>query len=249
MGTAIVTGASSGIGSEMARLLDADGHDVILVARSRDALEALARTLNNARVVVADLAEPRGPWLVGEAVESADILVNGAGFGDVGPFARSDAAFVGSMIQVNCSSLTQLTRIYLPGMIDRGRGRILNVASTAAFQAGPNMAVYFATKAFVLSFTEAVAEEIRGSGVTATAFCPGVFASGFQKVAGAENTRFVKGRKMPTSKEMAHEAMKAMRRGDAVYVPGLANKIGVAGTRFVPRPLLRRISSRVTQEH
>src|SRR5487761_2278392 len=142
----------------MAKELDAQGHHVILVARSRDALDALAGSLNNARVVVADLSLSEGPSLVAAAVASADILVNNAGFGDVGPFAESDPAFVLSMIQVNCSALTELTRIYLPGMLARGEGKILNLASTAAFQAGPNMAVYFATKAFVLSFTEAIAE-------------------------------------------------------------------------------------------
>jgi hypothetical protein len=245
MATAIVTGASSGIGLEMAMELDAAGYHVVLVARSRDALDALAKTLNSSQVVVADLSLPDGPSLVAAAVESVDILVNNAGFGDVGPFAQSDPDFVLSMIQVNCAALTQLTRIYLPGMVARGQGKILNIASAAAFQAGPNMAVYFATKAYVLSFTEAIAEEVRRSGVTATAFCPGAFASGFQEVARAENIRLNKGRTLPTSRDMAKEAIKAMNRGDVVYIPGLANKIGAAGTRFVPRALLRRIVSRV----
>lgn len=247
MGTAIVTGASSGIGLEMAKELDAAGYHVVLVARSRDALDALAKTLNSSRVVVADLSLPDGPSLVAAAVESVDILVNNAGFGDVGPFAQSDPTFVLSMIQVNCAALTQLTRIYLPGMIARGQGKILNIASTAAFQAGPNMAVYFATKAYVLSFTEAIAEEVRLSGVTVTAFCPGTFASGFQQVARAENIRLNKGRTLPTSREIAKEALDAMNRGHVVYIPGLTNKIGAAGTRFVPRALLRRIVSRVNQ--
>ena len=247
MGTAIVTGASSGIGLEMAKGLDAAGHHVVLVARSRDALDALAETLTNARVVVADLAVPEGRALVAASVDVVDILVNNAGFGDVGPFAQSDPAFSQSMIEVNCVALTQLTRAFLPGMIERGQGKILNIASTAAFQPGPNMAVYFATKAYVLSFTEAVAEEIRGTGVSATAFCPGAFASGFQRVAKAENIRLNKGRTLPTSREMAKEALDAMQRGDVVYVPGLANKFGAAGTRFVPRPLLRRIVHRVNR--
>lgn len=245
MGTAIVTGASSGIGLEMAKELDAQGHHVILVARSRDALDALAGSLNNARVVVADLSLSEGPSLVAAAVASADILVNNAGFGDVGPFAESDPAFVLSMIQVNCSALTELTRIYLPGMLARGEGKILNLASTAAFQAGPNMAVYFATKAFVLSFTEAIAEECRSTGVTATAFCPGAFASGFQRVAKAENIRLNNGRRLPTSHDMAQEALAAMQRGDTVYIPGLTNKIGAYSTRLVPRRILRRIVHRV----
>ncbi len=247
MATALITGASSGIGLEMAKLLDRAGHRVILVARSREVLDALACTMSDAMVVAVDLASSDGPSLVAASVGSVDILINNAGFGDVGPFARSESDLQASMIQVNCTALTSLTRTFLPGMLERGHGKILNIASTAAFQAGPGMAVYFATKAYVLSFTEAISEEIRGSGVTATAFCPGAFASGFQRVAGAERTRLVSGRHLPESKDVAKQALLAMNRGDVVSVPGLTNKFGAVATRFTPRPLLRRIAKRITE--
>lgn len=241
MATALVTGASSGIGREMARQLAAAGHDLVLVARSTEALEETAAPMRSATIISADLATSAGRQQVAEAVPEVGILVNNAGFGDCGPFATSDHDRALSMIEVNCAALTDLTGIYLPAMLSAGRGKILNIASIAAFQPGPTMAVYYATKAYVLSFTEAIAEEIRGSGVTATAFCPGAFSSGFQRAAHAENTRLIKGRSMPDSAQMASAALAALDRGAVVAVPGLTNKIGAASTRFTPRPVMRRI--------
>ena len=149
---------------------------------------------------------------------------------------------------MNVTALTALTARRLPPMVARGSGRVLNVASTAAFQPGPQMAVYFATKSYVLSLTEALAEEFRGSGVTATAFCPGVFASGFQAVAGIETARIARRSKMPSSRDMAVAALAAMDRGAVVAVPGALNKMGAIAPRFAPRAFVRRMVARVQSD-
>ena len=241
MSTALITGASSGIGLEIARILARD-HDVVLAARSEAALQELASELGgNARVVVADLSVPSGAADLATAVPDVDVLVNNAGFGDFGDFATASPERLDQMIELNVGSLTRLSRAYLPAMLQRRSGRIMNVASTAAFQPGPLMAVYYATKAYVLSFTEALAEETRGSGVTVTALCPGPTASGFQAGAAMENSRLVKGRKLPTSASVAAFGVKAMERGDVVAVPGLQNKVLAASVRFSPRPVIRRL--------
>jgi short-subunit dehydrogenase len=149
------------------------------------------------------------------------------------------------MVELNVGALTRLARAYLPGMVERGGGRVMNVASTAAFQPGPLMAVYYASKAYVLSFSEALAEETRGSGVTVTALCPGPTASGFQSGATMEESRLVKGRKLPTASSVAAYGVKAMNRGDVVAVPGVANKVMAASIRFSPRPVVRRLVHRM----
>ena len=240
MTTALVTGSSGGIGLEIARVLAPD-HDLVLVARSAAKLESLAEELGGARVVSADLADPSGVAKVVAEVPDVDILVNNAGVGDFGAFASVDLDKTLGMIQLNVTSLTALTRHYLPAMLARGSGRVLNVASTASFQAGPMMAVYYATKAYVLSFSEAIAEEVRGSGVTVTALCPGPTASGFQAAAEMELSPLVANRKLPTSAEVARYGVKAMNKGDVVAVPGLMNKVMVSSVRFTPRPILRRV--------
>ena len=180
--TALITGASSGLGREFARLFAAAGYDIVLVARRRQELDALAAELPprhgiRARVLVEDLADPMAPSRIFDHLKSEDVqismLVNNAGFGEKGSFAMLGEKRQMDMLQVNIAALTHLTRLFLPGMLGRRQGRILNVASTAAFLPGPNMAVYFATKAFVLSFSEAIAEEVRGGGVTVTCLCPG----------------------------------------------------------------------------
>jgi short-subunit dehydrogenase len=244
MSTALVTGASSGIGLEIARILAQD-HDVVLAARSGDKLEALAQELGNARVVAVDLSDPDGPRKLVAEVSTVDVLVNNAGFGDWGPFVDAPADKLDEMIELNVGALTRLTRAYLPGMVERGSGRVMNVASTAAFQPGPLMAVYYATKAYVLSFSEALAEETRGSGVTVTALCPGPTASGFQAGSTMEESRLVKGRKLPTASSVAVYGVKAMNRGDVVAVPGMTNKVMAASIRFSPRPVVRRLVHRM----
>ena len=169
------------------------------------------------------------------------MLVNNAGFGDFGEFADASPERLDQMIELNVGSLTRLSRTYLPAMLERGSGHVLNVASTAAFQPGPLMAVYYATKAYVLSFSEALAEETRGTGVTVTALCPGPTASGFQAGAAMEQSRLVHGRKLPTAASVAAYGVKAMQRGDVVAVPGFGNKVLAASVRFSPRPVIRRM--------
>ncbi len=240
MTTALITGASSGIGLEIARVL-APRHDLVLVARSASKLEALATELGNARVIVADLADPSAVGTIAAEITDVDVLVNNAGVGDFGAFASTDPDRTLAMIQLNITSLTALTRAYLPGMLERGSGRVMNVASTASFQPGPLMAVYYATKAYVLSFSEALSEETRGSGVTVTALCPGPTASGFQAAAEMELSPLVANKKLPTSAEVAAFGVKAMEKGDAVAVPGVLNKVMAAGVRATPRPVMRRL--------
>jgi uncharacterized protein len=240
MGVALITGASSGVGRELARRLHRRGNQVVITARSAGALEELAAELGGAQVVVADLSQPEGVDAVVDAVERVDLLVNNAGFGDYGPFVKAERARVRGMVELNCAALTELTRAYLPSMVERHAGQILNVASTAAFQAGPEMAVYCATKAFVLSFSEAIAEEVRGTGVTVTAFCPGAFSSGFQDAARSGNSKLFKDRKLPSSEEMAEAALFALDHKKVVSVPGTLNKIGAFMPRLTPRPVLRR---------
>jgi len=244
MPSALVTGASSGIGLEIARILAKD-HDLTLAARSADKLEALAAEIGGARVVAVDLSEVSGPRRLVAELPAVDVLVNNAGFGDWGTFATAAETRLDEMIELNVGALTRLARAYLPGMIERRNGRIMNVASTAAFQPGPLMAVYYATKAYVLSLSEALAEETRGTGVTVTALCPGPTASGFQAGAAMEDSRLVKGRKLPTAAEVAAYAVRAMNRGDGVAVPGFVNKAMAASVRFSPRPVIRRAVHRM----
>jgi short-subunit dehydrogenase len=240
MSTALVTGASGGIGLEIARVLAAD-HDLVLVARSADRLGEIAAELNGARVLAIDLADPDAVARIVGEVPEVDVLVNNAGVGDFGPFVEADPAKLDTLIALNIGALTRLTRAYLPGMLARKQGRILNVASTAAFQPGPLMAVYYATKAYVLSLSEALAEETRGTGVTVTALCPGPTASGFQAGAAMEGSKLVRGRKLPTAESVARYGVAAMRKGDVVAVPGVRNKMLASSIRVTPRGVVRRL--------
>ena len=244
MTTALVTGASGGIGLEIARVL-AGEHDLVLVARSAEGLAEASAAVGGATVLALDLAAPGAVARIVDAVPDIDCLVNNAGVGDFAPFAEADPDKLDTLIALNIGALTQLTRAYLPGMLARKRGRILNVASTAAFQPGPLMAVYYATKAYVLSLSEALAEETRGSGVTVTALCPGPTASGFQAGAAMEGSRLVRGRTLPTASSVAAYGVAAMRKGDAVAVPGLMNKVFASSIRLTPRPIVRRVVHRM----
>lgn len=241
MGTSVVTGASSGLGRELAILLAQRGDSVLAVARTEDALASLAASTPRITPLAADLSTAAGRDAVAAQLEDVDLLVNNAGFGASGTIADLGPGVADAMVEVNVLALTDLTTRCLPGMLSRRRGRILNVASTAAFQPGPRMGVYFATKAYVLSFTEALAEELRGTGVTATAFCPGAFSSGFQEVAGLAGSRLLQGRRLPSSASMARAALAALDRGQVVAVPGLFNKLGAAAPRLAPRPIVRRM--------
>lgn len=252
---ALVTGASGGIGYELAKILAREGHDVALVARSSDQLEQIATDLASdfgirALAVPADLVDPASPDRIKDRLEQegfvVDVLVNNAGFGTMGRFARSDTGVQIDMVQVNVSALTHLTRLFTEPMLARGGGRVMNVASTAAFQPGPFMAVYFATKAFVLSFSEALAEELRGTGVTVTTLCPGPTVTGFQKRAGMEHAPI--GGRMVTgdAATVARAGYRGMVRGRRIVVPGLFNRVGSWLPRFFPRSLGTRVVARMT---
>jgi uncharacterized protein len=240
---ALITGASSGIGLELARILAHHGHDVVLVARQEGKLRALAAELTGhgvrAEAVAADLAVPGAAAALVARVRSlgidVDVLVNNAGFGHYGRFAETSLDTELSMIQLNIVALTELTKRLLPEMIARRSGRIMNVASTAAFFPGPLMAVYYATKAYVLSFSEAIANELEDSGVTVTALCPGPTASGFQAAASLEESKLVAGRKLPTARDVAQEGYDALMSGKPLVVTGLSNKLTVLAPRFMPR--------------
>lgn len=249
---ALVTGASSGIGLALAELLAAGGSPLVLVARREDRLRRLAAELeqrHGARcaVVPADLSTPDAAVAIADRVAAegieVEILVNNAGFGELGRFADCPLSDQLAMIQVNVASLTALTRLFLPGMIARGRGRILNVSSTAAFQPGPFMAVYYATKAYVQSFSEAIAEELEGTGVTVTSLAPGPTETEFQAVAHIQSLPFVAGR-MPDAASVARAGFEGMMRGRRTVVPGFRNKLGAQAHRFLPRRVLTGIIRR-----
>ena len=242
-GVTLVTGASAGLGVHFARQSRRRGDELVLVARRRDRLEALAAELGSAHVIAADLAEPGAPErLLAEVVGlgfEVDTLINNAGFGDAGPFVEAPPERLLEMIDLNVRALTQLTRLVLPGMVARRRGAVLNVASTAAFQAGPNMAVYYAGKAYVLSFTEAVHQEMKGKGVKVTALCPGPTATEFFDVAGSPDGRLAKMATDPVA--VVRAGLDGLAKNKAIVVPGLMNKIGSQSSRFLPRAAMRRI--------
>jgi uncharacterized protein len=245
---ALITGASAGIGAELARVLAAD-HDLILTARRAEQLHALAAELTqrgaSCRVFPADLADPAAPRALFDAVSSAgfavDVLVNNAGFGDLGAFADADLGKMLRMVQVNVTALTELTGLFLPGMRERRRGHILNVGSVAGFQPGPLMAVYYATKAYVNSFSEALSAELRGSGVTATVLCPGPVATEFATVAGMQSTRLFGPGQSLDARSVAEAGVRAMRTGRRMVVPGLRNRLLLFAERFTPRAVVLRV--------
>lgn len=241
---ALITGASSGIGYEFAKVCAEKGHDLILVARREDKLQAMKQDLERAfgikvSLLPFDLSKPSVPDEIFNSLDRqqipVDILVNNAGFGDFGSFADADWKKLSEMIQVNITALTHLTKLFLPGMIIRKSGKVLNIASTAAFGAGPLMAVYYATKGYVLQLSEALAKELQGTGVTVTVVCPGPTETGFQAVAGSRQSKLVQGKKLPTARDVAEFGYQAMMRGETVAVHGLVNSLLVQVTRFLPR--------------
>jgi uncharacterized protein len=249
-GRALVTGASGGIGLELARELARHGHPLVLAARSADKLEALAARLSaehgvRAVAVRADLAEAAGPERLAAALRErdldVDVLVNNAGVGMHGLFAAGDAAAQDALLQLNVVSLTRLTRLLLPGMMARRAGRILNVASTAAFVPGPFMAMYYASKAYVLSLSVALANELAGSGVTVTALCPGATRTGFQAAAGVERTRLFR-RGVMEAGPVARAGYAGMMAGKAIVVPGIRNRLLAGSSGLAPRTVTARIA-------
>jgi uncharacterized protein len=251
--TVVITGASSGIGAELARVAAREGCRLVLAARSVAALDKLAVELKamygvECHVFGVDLAEVTGPRdLVRFCTERGlepDVLVNNAGFGGWGAFASLDPDRELAMIDVNVAALTHLCRLLLPGMLERRRGRILNVASTAAFQPGPFMAVYYATKSYVLSFSEALAEELRGTGVTVTALCPGPTSTGFGRAAGFPGTNLFKLLRPAEAAPVAAAGWRAMRRGTRIVIPGFTNALGAFLPRLMPRGIVTRVVMR-----
>ena len=245
---ALVTGASAGIGREIARVLAAD-HDLILSARRIDELEQLAAELRGkgatCRVIPGDLAEPDGAKkLHAAAVESGlvvDVLVNNAGFGDLGPFADAALPKLLQMIQVNVVALTELTGLFVPAMKQRGRGRVLNVGSVAGFQPGPLMAVYYATKAFVNSFSQALSNELSGSGVTVTCLCPGPTATEFADVSGMKATKVFTVGSVMAAGPVAVAGVTGMKRGKRLVTPGFRNRLLIFLERFAPRGAVLKV--------
>jgi short-subunit dehydrogenase len=248
---ALVTGASGGLGFEFARLLAGDGYDLAIVARSGDKLQAVAGELSrrfgvNVQTIVQDLGVPDAAEAVFAQVPRCDILINNAGFASNGRFDELPEARIREELLLDVVTLTELTRKYVPGMRERKSGRILNVASTAAFLPGPFMAVYYAAKAYVLSFSEAIAEELAGSGVTATCLCPGATATGFQDRAAVHDKLLLK---LPTAKapDVARAGYYGMLRGKRVVIPGLTNNIVAISPKITPRRLLLWMSRKAVE--
>lgn len=249
--TALITGASGGIGIELARVHAANGDNLVLVARSKDKLEALKLELEkqsgiSVYIISKDISETDAPKAVYDEIKAQkieiDYLINNAGFGDFGFFDECNWDKQLQMINLNIIALTYLTRLFLPHMMNNKFGKILNVASTAAFQPGPTMSVYFATKAFVLSFSEAIANELKGTGVTVTVLCPGPTSSGFKAAAALEESNLFKGNQIATSKEVAAFGYKKMMTGEIVVIHGFINNIMAQAIRFAPRNIITTIT-------
>jgi uncharacterized protein len=254
MATALITGASNGIGLELTKVHASKGDNLVLVARNKAKLDELKEELekrHNIQVytIGKDLSAPNAAQEVYDETTQqkirVDYLINNAGFGDFGMFVETDWNKELQMINLNITTLTQFTKLYLQDMVKRQSGKIMNVASTAAFQSGPTMAVYYATKAYVLSFSEAIDNEVSDKGVTVTTLCPGATESGFQAAAAMEESALVKGKKLPTSKEVAEYGYKAMMRGQTVAIHGFMNSIMANSVRFLPRALVVKTTRKI----
>ena len=252
-GFAIVTGASDGIGRAFVPLLAREGYGLVLVARRLDRLEEVKREMEEAHSVAVHVLDVdlSGDDSAGEIWHyitekrlKIEILINNAGFGDFGKYHDADWEKQSGMVDVNVKAMLHLTRLALPEMVNRKRGRVLNVASTAAFQPGPGMAVYFATKSFVLSFSESISWELRNSGVTITALCPGATQSGFQQASDA-TTAVLYQKKMPTSEEVAAFGYRAMMRGKTVAIHGFSNWLLAKLAAYMPRSITNRITEKL----
>ena len=245
---ALVTGASAGLGVEFARQLSKRGHRLVLAARRKERLEELAKELGNARAVAIDLSKSNAAAKLMADLEAngeeVDLLVNNAGFGLIGRFAKAESKRLRQMIDLNVGTLTDLCRTVAPAMMKRKTGGIINVASTAAFQPGPNMAVYFATKAFVLSFTEALHEELKPHGIRVTCLCPGPTRTEFGDVAGFGGNGLFD-RVAMNAPEVVAAGLDGLEKNKAVVVPGLLNKVTANSGRFAPRSVVRKITGAI----
>jgi short-subunit dehydrogenase len=255
--TVLITGASGGIGYELAKLLARDRANLILVARSGDTLVEIARELQgnfycNVKTIALDLADAHAPKFLFDQLQNegitVDILVNNAGFGAFGEFAQIPEPEILGQIQLNISALTHLTRLFLPAMVARQQGRVMNVASTAAFQPGPLMAVYYASKAYVLSFSEALANELSGSGVTVTCLCPGPTNTNFAKRAGNDGTRLFKKIGGMSAEAVARDGYRGLMEGKTLVISGLQNWLVAESVRFAPRKMATAISRWISEK-
>lgn len=255
MSFVLITGASGGIGYELAKLFARDHHNLILVARTAEKLNQVATEVQSfgvsVRTVALDLAQLPAPKFLFDQLQRegvlVDILVNNAGFGALGEFATMPEEQILGQIQLNITALTELTRLFLPPMIARRSGRIMNVASTAGFQPGPLMAVYYATKAYVISFSEAIANEARHSGVTVTCYCPGATETGFAKRAGNDKTRVFKKFGAMDAGKVALDGYRAVMEGRTLAISGAQNWLVAQSTRFAPRKVVTAISRWVSE--
>ncbi len=249
----IITGASSGLGAEFAQLAVREGAKVVLIARSVPDLEAVAAKIDpqgvSSVVLGIDLAAPDAGEAIARELEArglyCDILINNAGFALFGDAIGLDRETQLGIIDVNLRAATDLMLRFLPSMVERGRGHVLNVGSVASFVPGPRMAVYFATKAYLLSLSQALMLEIRGSGVTVTCLCPGPLKTPFLARAGADKTALFKGLRKLHAAEVARAGWEAMKAGRALCVPGIGNKVAVTATRFLPRAAVLAIVGRL----
>ncbi len=251
----LVTGASNGIGFEIAKLAAAKGHTVIAVSRNEkrlsDAVDTLRSVAKNAQVhpIAVDLSDQQGPLFVFKSVEklglTVDCLVNNAGVGTAGRFEEISMDSHMQLLRLNIVALTQLTHFFLSDMKERGRGKILNIASTAAFHPGPFMATYYASKAYVLSFSEGLREELKSSGVTVTTLCPGPTNTGFAKTASVQDLEIFKDQNMAEAKTVARIGFDGMMNGAGVVVVGASNQLLAAASRIFPTSITSRIMARL----
>lgn len=255
MGYALITGASSGIGYELATVFAKNKIDAVLVARSEDKLNHLAQMLANkyqikTKVIAVDLSQRDAPKHVYDKLNNVgievDYLVNNAGFGDYGEFKDADWEKEETMLDLNIKALTYFTKLFLPDMLKRNKGRILNLGSTGSFQPCPLMAVYCASKAYVLSFSEALANELKGTNITVTALCPGATKSGFQEKAEIEDSKFVKN--LVSAEDVAEFGYNAMMKGKTVAVHGFMNKIMASSVRFIPRKIVTTVARKTLEK-
>lgn len=254
--TALITGASGGIGYELAQLFAQDGYDLIIIARGADKLKQVADELQkqfgiSVKPITLDLSLPSAPQELFDQLQreeiAIDILVNNAGYAKYGEFADMPMEDALGQIQLNISTLTVLTKLFLTPMRERRSGKIMNVASTAGFQPGPLMSVYYATKAYVISFSEALANELQGSGVTVTCFCPGATDTGFQYRAGNENSRLFKTLGPMNVKRVARDGYRGLMKGRTLIISGFKNKLTAFSVRIAPRKLATHISRWVSE--
>lgn len=245
----LITGATGGLGTEFSHSYAQRGSTLILVGRSDDKLSALQQELRArygiaVHTITIDLIEPHAAQTVFKATQErglrVDVLINNAGFGDYGPFITSNLEKQQNMVELNCKVLMELAHHFASGMVARGSGRIINVCSIASFQPGPLMSVYYATKAFALSLSEAMAEELRGTGVTVTALCPGPVKTGFEAAANLESSQLFQNLTVAEPHDVVHSAVAAADKGRAICIPGIKNKLTIFGERLMPRFAVRR---------